>query len=424
MIQKKIRSIDHDKEISVTNRPLINRRDFIKNAGSAVISMSILKPQFVRGTQANSKIKLGLIGCGGRGTWIAGLFEKHGGFEIHAAADFFPDRCEAFGAKFSLPASSLFSGLSSYKRLLECGVEAVAVETPPYFHPEQAAAAVDKGLHVYLAKPIAVDVPGCRLIQECAKKAAGKKLVFIVDFQTRAHPAFIEALRRVHEGAVGELVFGEATYHADCPFEQWYDSLRQNPDNPEIRLRAWGLDRALSGDIITEQEIHVLDVANWIIKEPPLWAVGTDGLKARPKIGTCSDHFVVYYQYPNSLAVQFSGRQFKGHGTAEGLKNRMFGSKGVLETEYGGIVLIRGENYYNGGKTTQIYEEGAVNNIAAFHRNITEGDFANPTIEPSVQSTLITFLGRKAAYEKRRVSWDELLHDEERLEPNLTGLKD
>jgi predicted dehydrogenase len=402
----------------------LSRRQFIRNSGMAALSLTVLPPKAVRGTQANSKIKLGLIGCGGRGTWIAGLFEKHGGFEIRAAADFFPDRCEEFGPKFSLPESRLFTGLSSYKRLFDCGVEAVAIETPPYVHPEQAAAAVQKGLHVYLAKPIAVDVPGCRQIQECGKKAAGKKLAFLVDFQTRAHPAFIEALKRVREGAIGELVFGEATYHAECPFEQWYDALRQDPHNPEIRLRAWGLDRALSGDIITEQEIHVLDVANWIIEQPPLYAVGTNGLKARPKIGTCSDHFVVYYQYANDLAIQFSGRQFKGHGTAEGLKNRMFGSKGVLETEYGGNVLIRGENYYNGGKTKQVYEEGAVNNIAAFHRSITEGDFVNPTVEPSVQSNLITILGRKAAYEKRRFTWDELLRDEERLEPNLKGLKE
>ena len=402
----------------------INRRRFLKEAGAAAASLTIVRPQLVRGTQANSRIKLGLIGCGGRGTWIAGLFEKHGGYEIHAAADFFPDRSDEFGVKFSLPASRLFSGLSSYKRLLDCGVEAVAVETPPYFHPQQAAAAVDRGVHVFLAKPPAVDVPGCRLIAECGKRAAEKKLAFIIDFQTRVHPAFIEALRRVHEGAIGELVFGEATYHADCPFEQWFKALGSDPDNPEIRLRAWGLDRALSGDIITEQEIHTLDVASWIMREPPLWAAGSGGLKARPRIGTCWDHFVVYYQYANDVAIQFSGRQFKGHGTAEGIKNRMFGSKGVLETEYGGNVLIRGENYYNGGKTTQIYEEGAVNNIAAFHRSITEGDFTNSTVEPSVQSCLVTILGRKAATEKRRVTWDELQLDEERLDPNLKGLKD
>jgi predicted dehydrogenase len=299
----------------------------------------------------------------------------------------------------------------------------VAIESPPYFHPGQAAEAVDKGLHVFLAKPPAVDVPGCHLIAECGRKATATKLGFLVDFQTRSHPAFIEALRRVHDGAIGELVFGEATYHAESPWEAHYEAVRKSPDAPEVRLRAWGLDRALSGDIITEQEIHTLDVANWTMREPPLWAVGTGGLKARPKVGSCWDHFVVYYQYPKDVAIQFSGRQFKGHGTAEGIRNRMFGSRGILETEYGGTVVIRGEQFFNGGRTTEIYEAGAVNNIAAFHRAITEGDFENPTVAPSVQSTLITILGRKAAFKGRRVTWDEILKDEERLEPDLTGLK-
>jgi predicted dehydrogenase len=402
----------------------ISRRRFLKEAGTTAVSLTILRPELLRGSQANSKIRLGLIGCGGRGLWIAGLFAAHGGYEIFAGSDYFPDRVEALGAAFPVPRERLFSGLSGYKRLLDCGVEAVAIETPPYFHPGQAAAAVDKGIHVYLAKPLAVDVPGCHLIAECGKRASAGKLGFLIDFQTRAHPAFIEALRRVHDGAIGEPVFGEATYHAESPWEEHYEMLRSNPGNAEVRLRAWGLDRALSGDIITEQEIHTLDVANWIMGEPPLWAIGTGGLKVRPKVGSCWDHFVVYYQYPGDVAIQFSGRQFKGHGTAEGRKNRMFGSKGIQETEYGGTVVVRGENFYNGGRTAEIYEAGAVSNIAAFHNSIVTGDFTNPTVTPSVQSNLITILGRKAAYEKRRMTREEVLRDEERLEPDLAGLKD
>jgi myo-inositol 2-dehydrogenase/D-chiro-inositol 1-dehydrogenase len=402
----------------------LSRRDFLKEAGAAALTLTVLSPGLVRGAQANSRIKLGIIGCGGRGTWIAGLFANHGGYEIFAGADYFADRASDLGAKFSIPEPRLFTGLSAYKRLLECGVEAVAVESPPYFHPEQAAAAVARGVHVYLAKPIAVDAPGCRLIAEAARRATQKGLCFLVDFQTRSNEFYREAVERVHNGAIGDFVFGEATYHADCPFEKWYDPVRDAPADSEVRLRAWGLDRSLSGDIITEQEIHVLDVASWIMNAPPLFAVGSGGLTARPKIGTCFDHFVVYYQYPSDVAVQFSGRQFKGYGTAEGLKNRMFGSKGVLETEYGGNVLIRGDNFYRGGKTTQIYEEGAVNNIAAFHRSITGDDFENATIEPSVRSNLVTILGRKAAYEKRRVTWDEVVNDDERLSPDLSGLKE
>jgi len=424
MTQEKKRTKEPNDQKMGSRGGSISRRRFLKEAGAVAASLTILRPELVRGTAANSKIKLGIIGCGGRGVWIAGLFAAHGGYEVFSGSDYFPDRAEALGAKCSVDRKRLFSGLSGYRNVLDSGVEAVAVESPPYFHPQQASEAVEKGLHVFLAKPPAVDVPGCLTIAECARKAAANKRAFLIDFQTRAHPAFIEALRRVHEGAIGEFVFGEATYHAESPWEQYYEMLREHPADPEVRLRAWGLDRALSGDIITEQEIHTLDVASWTMREPPLWAIGTGGLKARPKVGSCWDHFVVYYQYPRDVAIQFSGRQFKGHGTAEGIKNRMFGSRGILETEYGGTVVIRGENFFNGGRTSEIYESGAAANIAAFHKSITEGEFTNPTVAPSVQSTQITILGRKAAFGGRRVAWDEILKDEERLEPDLTGLKD
>ena len=402
----------------------VNRREFMAKAGAAALSAAVLPAGVVRGFQANAKIRLGLVGCGGRGVWIAKLFQKHGGYEVTAVADYFKDRADAAGAALGVPESRRFTGLAGYKRLLDAGVDAVAVETPPFFHPEQAAAAVDAGAHVYVAKPVAVDVPGCHSIAKSGAKATTKKRAFLVDFQTRAHPSFITAVAKVREGALGDILFGEALYHAESPWEEYYGPLAADPGNAELRLQAWGLDRALSGDMITEQDIHALDVMNWIMGAPPLYALGCGGLKARPKVGTCWDHFVVYYQYADEVGIQFSGRQFKGHGTAEGISNRMFGSKGVLETEYGGAVIIRGEGYYNGGKTPEIYESGAVANIAAFHKAIVEGDYRNPTVEPSVQSNLITILGRKAAYENRIVTWAEIVGSGERLLPDLKGLKD
>lgn len=402
----------------------VTRREFMARAGAAALSAAVLPAGLSRGDQAGAKIGLGLVGCGGRGVWIAKLFQKHGGYGVTAVADYFPERAEAAGEALGVPAARRFSGLAGYKRLLDAGVDAVAIESPPYFHPEQAAAAVDAGAHVYIAKPIAVDAPGCRAIARSAKKAAEKRRVVLVDFQTRTHPSFITAVTKAREGGLGDFLFGEAQYHAESPWEQYYEALAADPGNAELRLKAWGLDRALSGDMITEQDIHALDVMSWIMGPPPLYAIGSGGLKARPKVGSCWDHFVVYYQYPNKVGIQFSGRQFKGHGTAEGIKNRMFGSKGVLETEYGGAVLLRGESYYNGGKTPEIYESGAVANIAAFHKAIVEGDFRNPTVEPSVQSNLITILGRKAAYENRLVQWTDVAESGERLVPDLAGLKD
>jgi predicted dehydrogenase len=200
--------------------------------------------------------------------------------------------------------------------------------------------------------------------------------------------------------------------------------LAQDPANPVNRLRAWGLDRILSGDIITEQNIHTIDVMSWIMNQPPLRAFGNGGRTVRTDAGDIWDHFVVIFEYPDNIAFSFSSRQFNGHGTIpEGIRNRMFGSQGVLETEYGGAVLIRGENFYRGGVTVDIYEQGTVRNIQTFHKNITTGDFTNPTVEHSVRSNLVTILGRTAAYQGRAVNWEEVVKSNQKLEANLKGLK-
>ncbi len=415
---------DHQEtSIAGHKRVPISRRRFIAGAGAAALSFTVAKPEHVRGAGANSKVNLGLIGCGGRGTWIAELFKQHGGYNVVAVADYFQDRIDNAGDKLGVPAANRFPGLSGYKKLLE-KVDAVAIESPPYFHPEQAALAVDAGCHVYVAKPIAVDVPGCKSIGQSGRAASRKKRCFLVDFQTRADPFFIEALKRVREGALGEFVFGQAIYHANCPFKRMYDTWRNDPDNPETRLRAWGLDKVISGDIITEQNIHTLDVMSWIMDAEPVSAVGTGGRAIRP-VGTCNDHFALLFEYPNKVGITFSSKQFNGHGTQpDGIRNRMFGSKGVLETAYGNdMVMIRGENFYRGGKSPGIYKDGAVANIKTFHQSIIEGKFDNPTVEPSVRSNLTTILGRTAAYTGRKVSWRKLLKSNEKLDADLKGLK-
>jgi myo-inositol 2-dehydrogenase/D-chiro-inositol 1-dehydrogenase len=400
----------------------INRRRFMAGAGAAALSFTIVKPELVRGAAAGSKVNLGLIGCGGRGTWIADLFKQHGGYNLVAVADYFQDRADNAGEKLGVPAANRFTGLSGYKKVLE-KAEAVAIISPPYFHPEQAAASVEAGRHTYLAKPIAVDVPGCHSIGDSGKRATRNKRCFLVDFQTRADPFYIEALKRVRDGALGELVFGEAIYHATCPFKGMYDTWRSDPNNPENRLRAWGLDRILSGDIITEQNIHTLDVMNWIMDEEPVSAVGVCGRTVRP-VGTCNDHFVLLFEYPNKIGITFSSRQIEGYGTQpEGIRNRMFGSKGVLETEYGGQVIIRGENFYRGGRSPGIYKDGAVANIATFHKSIADGNYENSTVEPSVRSDLITILGRTAAYTGEKVMWADIVNSTEKLDANLKGVK-
>ena len=402
-----------------TDHPL-SRRHFLGSI-AATGALTAVHADLVGGTTRNSQIAIGVIGCGGRGRFIADLLARHGGYAIAGTADYFPERAAAVGGKHGVPSARQFSGLSGYRRLLELPLDAVAIETPPYFHPQQAAEAVAAGRHVYLAKPVAVDVPGCRSIEASAASARGR-LCFLVDFQTRANEFFVEAVRRVRSGALGRIAFGEATYHAEDPFLEQAEHARAG--TAEGRLRAWGLSRALSGDIITEQNIHTLDVASWVMATPPVEAFGTGGRKYRD-VGDCFDTFSVVYRYPGEVGVTFSSRQFKGHGTRpEGIRTRFFGTDGAFEAEYGGQVLVRGSQFYRGGETPTIYEQGAVANIATFHAAIAKKDFSNPTVAESVRSNLVTILGRTAAYAQRAVSWDALLKDDERLTPDLSGLKD
>ncbi|MEM7396021.1 MAG: Gfo/Idh/MocA family oxidoreductase, partial [Verrucomicrobiota bacterium] len=388
----------------------MNRRDFVMRTTAAAATLGITADALGKESSGKKRVTLGVIGCGSRGEWIAGLFAKHGGFDVTAVADYFPDSARKVGDMFEVAADRRYSSLSGYKQLLESPVEAVAIMSPPYFHPEQAAAAVDAGKHVYLAKPVAVDVPGCRTIADVGQKATENSRAFLVDYQTRADPLFVEAIKRLHEGAVGKIAFGESSYHAG--------RLRKRGEDrtPEGRLRNWVFDKALSGDIITEQNIHTLDVMNWMMKEPPLSAVGGCARKVRTDVGDCNDTFSLLFNYPDDVTMNFSSRQFGAHGTKpDGIRNRVFGDKGVLETKYGDRVLIRGEQFWTGGLTSSIYRDGVIANIADFFTHITEGRFENPTVAPSVQSNLITILGRTAAYTGKEQSWKTLMKSEEQL---------
>jgi len=411
-----------DYQMSGNITDLINggfsRRGFIKRTAAAGLTAAVTSRGFAQGT-AEQKIKIGIVGCGGRGGFIANLFNSHGGYEIIALGDYFQEKVDIQGDKYNVPASRRFTGLNSYKKVLEVKPDALVITSPPYFHPEQAAAAVDAGVHVYVAKPVAVDVPGTLSIEASSKKAASKKLTFLVDFQTRSQPFYVEALKRVHEGAIGDIAFGEAYYHCNRI------NVQAPPGSgPEARLKNWVFMKDLSGDIITEQNIHALDVMSWAMDQPPVHAVGSCARKTRVDVGDCSDCFALQYQYADCAGITFSSRQFNGHGSQpDGIVFRAFGNKGVLETKYGGQVLIRGDNFYRGGETKQIYAEGATNNVAAFYKMIEAGDVSNATTAPSVRSNLVTIMGRAAAYTGKVVTWEEILKDTARMQPDLSGLK-
>ncbi len=398
--------------------PIHNRREFLQQstvASAAAGMMIFAKPSLVRGTQANGSVSLGMVGCGGRGAWIANLFLKSGKYRIAACADYFPERAETFGDKFGVNPQRRFSTLSGYKRLLDEPLDAVVIETPPYFHPEQAQAAVDAGKHVFLSKPIAVDVPGCQTIAASGRKATDDRLVFLVDFQTRANNVFQETVRRVHEGAIGKLISGDAHY-------PWSGNVHDQPaTTPEERLRYWYQTLALCGDVIVEQDIHALDVATWFADADPLWAVGAGGRAIR-KHGDIWDHFSVNFQFPNDFVLSFTSQKAVP-GVRDEIRCRVFGVEGVADTDYLGEVSIRGKHPYLGGAMTNLYTSGAEQNIEKFHQCITKGVYNNPTVASSVRSNLTCVLGRTAAYRGRQVTWKEVIEACEPLSPDLKGLK-
>jgi len=397
-----------------------SRRNFVYSSTAALSSM-IVAPKIVRGAEANSKISIGLIGCGGRGSWITGLFKAHGGYEIVACADYFQDKVDKAGEKFGVDPAKRFTGLNGYRKLLELNLDAVVVKSPPCFHAEQIAAAVDAGKHVYTAKPVSVDVPGCRTVAESAKKATENKLAVLVDFQHRADDLYKETVRRLHSGALGELTFGEVFNHTGG---YGHPMGPEALGTPESRLRNWLWFKALSGDYMVEINVHTVDMMNWMLKVPPVYAVGSGGVKAKKETGDNWDHFGVLFKYPDGMPVTFTSKRYDdtaGHDKHQIVE--LMGTDGRLKTEYGGKCMILGKNYYAGGKNPALYKTGAENNIATFHKMITTGDFSNDTVEPSIQSNMIAIMAREACYKGDIVTWEEINKCDKRMDLQLQGLK-
>ena len=363
------------------------------------------------------KIKLGVIGCGGRGSWLARLFHKHGGYTLHALADYFQTRAENLGQQVGVEKSNCFSTLSGYKRLLESGVEAVALEAPPYFYPEQARAAVGAGLHVYVAKPVAVDVPGCLAIDAAASQAGKKKLCFLVDYQVPTDPHNIEVHKQIREGAIGKIVALHSYYIAPT---------RPDPANGptiEDRLyRAWVNDIALGGGYHVNACIHAVDAALWTANANPISAVGVSTLGRPDPHGDSHDLFSLTFEFSDGLLLNHRGKHIDDLAPVEN-GCAIYGQTGHAHIGYQDHAFVRGPETAYRGKVDNLYEAGAVRNIATFYEQVTSSDTANTTVRRAVDSALATILGRETARRRERVTWQQLLKENQRLEADLRGLK-
>ena len=295
----------------------VDRRKFLKSAAATTAGVLFIRPALVHGTAANSAVRVGLLGCGGRGTEDATNLVDTGNARVVALADLFRDQLDTAHANFdklqqakgfaAIDPSQLFLGPDAYQQIAHSKeVDVIVVATPPYYHPQHLEAVVAAGKHVYLEKPVAVDVPGALRVMEIGKRAEGK-LSLDVGFQIRDCPPFVELVRRIHGGALGKIVCGEAHYltgYIERP--AW-----PNASPVEKRLRNWVYDRALSGDIIVEQNIHVIDICNWILKARPVKASATGGRQGRPASdGDAYGNYNVLFHYPDNVDVTFSSTQF------------------------------------------------------------------------------------------------------------------
>lgn len=391
------------------------RRAFLKTGAAGML---ILKPETVFGSQANSTVEVGIVGCGGRGNWIGPFFPEFTGARIVALADVIQEHLDNTREKFKVEAQRAYYGPEAYKELANSKLDAVIIETPPYYHPDHARAAVDAGKHVYLAKPVAVDVPGCKSILASGKKAQDKKLSYWVDFQTRAMPVYQEAAERVHRGDIGKPAFAQIYYYAGRPSP---DKSKPGMEPGQARVLNFYMDKVLGGDIIVEQNIHVIDVGNWLLQAHPLKAAGAGGRAdwSGTKYATNNDawdHFVVTFWYPNNVQASFSSNQLTN--SFGDLCVRCFGIKGCADTHYNGLIRITGENAWTGTQRDDTFRQGAINNVKTFIESIRDGKAIN-NAEQSVESTLTAILGRMAAYHQRVITWDEMMRSNERLEANL-----
>jgi predicted dehydrogenase len=410
------------------------RRAFLKTAG-AVGVFTILKPHLVRGSDANSAVRVGLVGCGRRGGTHANTIIQHTEGRITALADLFQDQLDAARQRIDKAAQAKgYSGVSqtwvgphACREMAESkDVDAVVIATPAYFHPEHLRTVVEARKHVYLEKPVAVDVAGAKRVLEIAKQAEGHTSLD-VGFQIRSAPPYVEMARRIHAGALGEIVAAEAHYYCPAPDERRWTGAAGDV----LRVRNWIQDRVLSGDIIVEQNIHVLDVANWLLKDHPVSAIGRGNRNGRSAPGDdCYSHFDVIFRYPNNVHLSFNSTQF-GKGPFE-VSERFFGTRGAAQLPYSGPFGIEGEekwmwagsekqgaaSFSASGSFTDNLAEADSEKQKGFIASITSGQLHNQAAQ-GVESALTAMLGRKAGYLGREVSWEELVKSNEHWDAKI-----
>ena len=392
--------------------PTATRRSFLKTAalaGGAAALPSWAAPAHAR---RDDGLRIGVIGCGGRGTGAAvNALEASPDARIVALADLFPERLaecrtqlatlgEEFGGRGAVPQDACFLGFDAYRHVLAADVDLVILATPPHFRPRHLATAVEAGKHVFAEKPVAVDPVGVRAVIAAGEAAKAKGLSIVVGTQRRHERSYLEAMRRIHDGAIGRIVA------ARCSWNQgglWMHPRAPEWSDMEWQLRNWLYFTWLSGDHIVEQHVHNLDVVNWALGAAPLRCSALGGRQCRtsPAFGHVFDHFAAEYEYPGGVLVSSQCRQIDGCSAR--VEEVIFGTDGVCMMSPGAARID--------GTTAWRFEAGTPDNPyvrehADMHAAIRSGAPLNEAAAVA-RSTLTAIMGRLSAYTGKAVTWEQ-----------------
>ena len=410
---------------------LQNRREFLKVSGLAaaggmlaINACSTTAPAIVAGTPVSPEVKLkvGLIGCGGRGTGAANqALNADPNVELIAVADIFRDKADnalellgmRHGEKVNVPEERVFIGFDAYQKVIDSGIDVVLLAGPSSFRPKHLEAAVDANLHVFCEKPVAVDAPGARRVFEAVRRSKEANLSIVSGFCWRYHYPKRAFYDRVLDGAVGDIRAIYNTYNTGAARvvesnTGWTPAQHQ--------LRNWIYYNWISGDHIVEQAVHSLDFMSWAMgDEMPVSAVGSGGRQVRvdPIYGNIYDHFAITYEYANGAkGFHFSRQQ---PNCENSYKAEIFGSDGIARAFASGEHSIRGRrNWDYEGEENQMYQTQHDELFASIRSGmpINDGEFM-------AKSTLIGIMGRMAAYTGRKVTYEMALNSSEALGPAI-----
>ncbi|HPN17140.1 MAG TPA: Gfo/Idh/MocA family oxidoreductase [Candidatus Aminicenantes bacterium] len=382
----------------------ITRRDFIKTTAAASLAAAIPGNLglFAAGSDA---LRIGVIGCGGRGTGAAiNCLEAAEGIEIVALGDLVPDRIESsyrklmenFPDRVRVPAGNRFTGFDNHLKVCALPeVNLIVTAAPPGFRPIHLKAAVEAGKHVFMEKPVAVDPAGVRAVIASSEAAAAKGLAVVAGTQRRHQKSYLELMRRIRDGQIGEIV------GAQCYWNQgdlWVKLPEPGMSEMEWQCRNWLYFTWTSGDHIVEQHVHNIDVVNWAIGALPKNIVGMGGREVRkaPEYGNIYDHFAVEFEYPNGVRAASYCRQTEG--CADRVEERIIGTKGTAF----GYGEIKGEKPWTfEGPEPDPYVQEHADLVASIRAGtpLNEG-------RRIAESTMCAIIGRMSAYTGRAISWD------------------